>query len=85
MEDYCDNNNEEPVVFFMCHYLTISMVLGDIKIPYTIIKKAEAISNVLERRISIIVPELPHMPNLTAKISAVSVFDQVAVATVAKE
>ena len=58
-------------------------VLGDTKIPLTIKKKkVQAASNLLEGENSM--PELCAIPDLTAQTSAVSVFDQVPLATMAK-
>ena len=45
----------------------------------------QAISNALEGEISVNVPELHDVPNLTVQTSAVSVFDQVSPATMVKE
>ena len=60
----------------------IKLVLGDTKIPFKIKKKAQAASNLLEGEKSI--PEFHAIPDLTAQTSAVSVFDQVPLATMAK-
>ena len=45
----------------------------------------KAISNVLGGEVSINVPELPEVPNLTVQTSVVSVFNQVSLATMVKE
>ena len=78
-----DSNSDDPVVL---SYATIcdiiQPVLGDTKIPFKIKKKAQAASNLLEGEKSI--PEFHAIPNLTAQTSAVSVFDQVPQATMAK-
>ena len=78
-----DNDSSDPV---MLSYATIcdiiKLVLGDTKIPLTIKKEAQAASNLLEGEKSM--PELHAIPNLTAQTSAVSVFDQVPLATMAK-
>ena len=78
-----DNDSSDPV---MLSYATIcniiKLVLGDTKIPLTIKKKAQAASNLLEGENSM--PELCAIPNLTAQTSAVSVFNQVPPATMAK-
>ena len=47
-------------------------------------KEAQAISNAFEGKVSVNVPKLHEVPNLTVKTSAVSVFKQVSVATMAK-
>ena len=44
----------------------------------------QAISNALEWEVSMNVPELPEVPNLTVQTSAVSVFNQVSLATMAR-
>ena len=61
---------------------TIKLVLGDTKIPFNIKKKAQAASNLLEGEKSM--PEFHAIPDLTAQTSAVSVFDQVPLATMAE-
>ena len=61
---------------------TIKPVLGDTKIPFGIKKKAQAASNLLEGEKNM--PEFHAIPDLTAQTSAVSVFDQVPPATMAK-
>ena len=85
MESVSDNDREDPVVF---SYATIcdiiKLLLGDTKIPFVIKKEAQAISNVLEGEISVNVPELHKVPNLTVQTSAVSVFGQVSLATMSK-
>ena len=78
-----DNDSDDPV---MLSYATIcdiiKLVLGDTKIPFTIKKKAQAASNLLEGEKSM--PKFHAIPNLTAQTSAVSVFDQLPPATMAK-
>ena len=78
-----DNNSDDPV---MLSYATICDIikpfLGDTKIPFTIKKKAQAASNLLEGEKSM--PEFHAIPNLTAQTSAVSVFNQVPPATMVK-
>ena len=78
-----DNDSSDPV---MLSYATIcniiKPVLGDTKIPLTIKKKVQAASNLLEGENNI--PELCAIPDLTAQTSAVSVFNQVPPATMAK-
>ena len=78
-----DMDSEDPVILsyaIMC--TTIKLVFGDTKIPFDIKKKAQAASNLLEGEKNI--PEFHAIPNLTAQTSAVSVFDQVPLATMAK-
>ena len=81
--DDSDNNSDDPV---MLTYATIcdiiKPVLGDTKIPFTIKKKAQAANNLLEGEKSM--PKFHAIPDLTAQTSAVSVFDQVPPATMAK-
>ena len=60
----------------------IKPVLGDTKIPFNIKKKAQAASNLLEGEKSM--PKFHAIPNFTAQTSAVSVFNQVPLATMAK-
>ena len=78
-----DSNSDDPV---MLSYATIcdiiNPVLGDTKIPFKIKKKAQAASNLLEGEKNR--PEFHAIPDLTAQTSAVSVFDQVPLATMAK-
>ena len=57
-------------------------VLGDTKIPFRIKKEAQAVSNSLEGESN--GPEFHAVPDLTVHTSAVSVFDQVPLATMAK-
>ena len=80
-----DNDSSDPVVL---SYATIcdiiKPVLGDTKIPLVIKKKAqvEAACNLLEGERNR--PELCAIPKLTTQTSAVSVFDQVPPANMAK-
>ena len=78
-----DSNSDDPV---MLSYATICKiiepVLGDIKIPFKIKKEAQAACNLLEGKK--IVPEFCTLPDLTVQTSAVSVFNQVPPATMAK-
>ena len=78
-----DNNSDDPV---MLSYATIcnviELVLGDTKIPFNIKKEAQAAGNLLEGENN--VPEFHAVPNLTGQTSAVSVFNQVPLATMAK-
>ena len=80
-DDDSDNDSSDPV---MLSYATIcdiiKPVLGNTKIPFTIKKKAQAASNLLEGERSM----LYAIPDLTAQTSAVSVFDQVPPATMAE-
>ena len=78
-----DNDSSDPVVL---SYATIcdiiKLVLGDTKILLVIKKKAQAAYNLLDGENKN--PELCAIPKLTAQTSAVSVFDQVPLATMAK-
>ena len=78
-----DNDSSNPVVL---SYATIcdiiKLVLGDTKIPLTIKKKAQTAGNLLEGESNM--PKCHAIPDLTAQTSAVSVFDQVPPATMAK-
>ena len=78
-----DNDSSDPVVL---SYATIcdiiKPVLGDTKIPLVIKKKAQTAYNLLDGECNN--PELCAIPKLTAQTSAVSVFDQVPPATMAK-
>ena len=78
-----ESDSDDPV---MLSYATIcdiiKLVLGDTKILFKIKKKAQAASNLLEGEKS--TPKFHAIPNLTAQTSAVSVFDQVPLATMAK-
>ena len=82
-DDDSDNDSSDPVVL---SYATIcdiiKPVLGDTKIPLTIKKKAQAACNLLEGESNN--PKLCAIPELTAQTSAVSVFDQVPLATMAE-
>ena len=83
LESDSDSDSDDPV---MLSYATIcdiiKPVLGDTKIPFKIKKKAQAASNLLEGEKSM--PKFHAIPDLTAQTSAVSVFDQVPPATMAK-
>ena len=83
LESDSHSNSDDPV---MLSYATIcdiiKPVLGDTKIPFKIKKKAQTASDLLEGEKSI--PEFHAIPDLTAQTSAVSVFDQVPPATMAK-
>ena len=82
-DDDSNNDSSDPVVL---SYATIceiiQPVLGDTKIPLTIKKKAQTACNSLEGKSNN--PELCVIPKLTAQTSAVSVFNQVPPATMAK-
>ena len=81
LESGSDTNSKDPVVFShatICNI--IKPVLGNTKIPFTVKKEAQGIST-LEGEISVNVPEFHEVPNLTVQTSAVSVFDQVSLAT----
>ena len=83
LESDSDSNSEDPVMLSyatMCN--TIKPVLGDTKIPFNIKKKAQAVSNLLEGEKSM--TKFHAIPNLTAQTSAVSAFDQMPMATMAK-
>ena len=83
LESDSNSNSDDPVIL---SYATIcdiiKPVLGDTKIPFTINKKAQAASNLLEGEKSM--PKFHTIPGLTAQTSAVSVFNQVPLATMAK-
>ena len=78
-----DSDSDDPVVL---SYATICYIIkpvfGDTKIPFNIKKMAQAASNLLEGEKSR--PKFHAIPDLTAQTSAVSVFDQVPPATMAK-
>ena len=82
-DDDSDNDSSDSVVL---SYATIcgiiKLVLGDTKIPLNIKKKVQAACNLLEGEKNM--PECHAIPDLTAQTSAVSVFDQVPPATMAK-
>ena len=83
LESDSNSDSDDPV---MLSYATIcdiiKPVLGDTKIPFNIMKKAQAPSNLLEGEKSM--SKFHAIPHLTAQTSAVSVFDQVPLATMAK-
>ena len=85
MEVDSNNDSVDPVVLSyatICN--TISMVLKDTNIPYTVKKEAQEVSSVMEGEIGMNVPELSEVPNLTVQTSTVSVFSQVSPATMGK-
>ena len=83
LESDSDTNSDD---LFMLSYAaicnTIKLILGDTKIPFTIKKEAQAVSNSLEEESNGL--KFHTVPNLTVQTSAVSVFDQVTLATMAK-
>ena len=83
LESDSDSDSDDPV---MLSYVTIwkifELVLGDIKILSEIKKEAPAASNLLEGESH--VPEFYAVPDLTVQTSAVSVFDQMPLATMAE-
>ena len=85
MEGVSDNDSEDPV---MLSYATICattrLILKDNKMPYIVKKEAQEIKSALEGKISVNVPRLHEVPNLTIQTSAVSVFNQVSLATIAE-
>ena len=85
MEDDSDNDSKDPVVLsYVISCGIMGTVLKDTKIPYTIKKEVQAISNALEGEVSTNIPELPDVPNLTVQTNAVLTFDQVSLANMAK-
>ena len=83
LESDSDSNSDDPVMLLYATICTIiEPVLGDTKIPFNIKKEAQAASNLLEGEN--IVPKFHAVPNLTVQTSAVSVFNQVLPATMAK-
>ena len=83
LESDSDSNSDDLVMLsYATICTTIKPVLGDTKIPFEIKKKAQAASNLLEGEKN--APEFYAIPNLTAQTNAVSVFNQVPLATMAK-
>ena len=83
MESDSDSDSDDLVVLSYATICTIiKPVFGDTKIPSDVKKKAQATSNLLEGEKN--VPKCYAAPNLTAQTSAVSVFDQVPLATMAE-
>ena len=80
--DSNDDSNDPVILSYATICDIIKSVLGDTKILFTIKKKAQAASNLLEGEKSM--PKFHAIPNLTAQTSEVSVFDQVPLATMAK-
>ena len=82
-DDDSGNDSSDPVVLAYATICDIiKLVLGDTKIPLDIKKKAQAACNSLEGERNR--PELCAIPKLTAQTSAVPVFNQVPLATMAK-
>ena len=83
LESDSDTDSDDPVVL---SYATIcdiiKLVLGDTKIPFAIKKDAQAISMSLGGESN--GPEFHAVPDFTVQTSAVSIFHQVSLATVAK-
>ena len=83
MEHISDNNSEVPVMLL---YATISdiikLVLQDTKILFIVKKEGKTISHALKGEVSVNVPELHEVPDLTVQTNAVSVFNQVPLATI---
>ena len=78
-----DSDSDDPVVLSYATICTIiELVLDDTKIPFNIKKEVQAASNLLEGENN--VPQFHAVPNLTVQTSAVSVFNQVPVATMTK-
>ena len=85
MESVFDNDSEDPgMLSYATICDTIQPVLGDTKIPFVITKEVQALSHTSEGVISVNVPKLQEVPDLTVQTSAISVFDQVSPATMAK-
>ena len=64
---------------------TFSMILENLKMPYSIRKEVQSVSTAVEGEISTNVPESPDVPNITVQTSAVSVFNQMSLAIMAEE
>ena len=78
-----DSDSDDPVMLSYATICTIiKPVLGDTKIPYDVKKKTQAASNLIEGEKN--VPKFYAVPDLTVQTSAVSVFDQMPPATMAK-
>ena len=85
LESENDTDSKDPVVL---SYATICDIikpaLGDTKIPFIVKKEVQAISYALEGEISTNEPEFHDIPYLNVQTSAVSVFDQVSLASMAE-
>ena len=78
-----DRDSDDPIVLSYATICNIiEPVLGDTKIPFNIKKEAQAASNLLGGENN--VPEFHAVSDLTVHTSAVSVFDQMPLATMAK-
>ena len=78
-----DSDSDDPVMLSYATICTaIKLLLCGTKIPFDIKKKAQAASNLLVREKNM--PKFYAIPDLTAQTSAVSVFDQVPLATMTK-
>ena len=85
MESVSDNDSKDPVMLLYANICnTIKLVLRDTKIPFVGKKEVQAASNALEGEISVNVPEVHEEPDLNVQTSAVSVFNQISLATMAK-
>ena len=83
MESDSDTDSDDPVILSYATICNIiKLVLGDGKIPFSIKKEVHAISNSSERESN--GPKFHAVPNLTVQTSAVSDFNQVPPATLAK-
>ena len=83
LESDSDTNSDDLVMLsYATIYNIIKPVLGDTKIPFTIKKEAQAVSNSLEGETN--GPEFHTVPDLTVQTSAVSVFEQVPLVTMAE-
>ena len=83
LESDSENNSDYPVMLSKATICDIiKLVLGDTKIPFKIKKEDQAASNLLEG--GKCMPKFHAIPDLTAQTSAVSVFDLVPPATMAK-
>ena len=64
-----EDDSEDPVVLsYATIFKTISMVLGDVKIPYATKKEVQAISHAVEGEISTNVPDLPNISHITLSL-----------------
>ena len=83
LENDSDSTSDDLIMLSYATICTIiEPVLGDIKMPFKIKKEAQAASNLLEEEKN--VPKFNAVPDLTVQTSAVSVFNQVSLATMAK-
>ena len=78
-----DTDSDDPVLLSYATICNIiKVVLGDTKIPFTIKKEAQTINNSVEGESN--VTQFHVVPDHTVQTSAVSVFNQVPLATMAK-